>query len=166
MPKSQRLGEAPTARPVLGLWCPLPTWGTGSQAEALVPRPHPLAASEGLGAGGVGHVGGWLQRVAGEHVGLPQDGQVHQHLQQPAHGELQGRRVQQEVCRLEGVATRPHEDHLDAAETYKQSGVTDWGQGSQVRVRGLNPGVSQGTCQTPAHPPVLAVKPPHAWPQG
>lgn len=105
---------------------PGPSWGCGAHCprgaqvarpEALVPCPHPLAASEGLGAVRVGRVGGWLQRVVGEHVGLPQDGQVHQYLQQPAHRELQGRPVQQEVGRLEGVATRPHEDHLDAAET-------------------------------------------------
>ena len=43
MPKSQRLGEAPTARPVLGLWCPLPTWGTGSQAGS----PGPASSSSG-----------------------------------------------------------------------------------------------------------------------
>lgn len=39
------------------------------------------ATSEGLGAGRVCHVGSWLLGVAGEGVGLSQDGQVHQHLQ-------------------------------------------------------------------------------------
>lgn len=75
------------------------------------------ATSEGLGTGGVHRMGGRLRRVAGKHVGLRQDGQVHQHLQQTAHGELQGCAIEQEVHCLEGVATRPHEHHLDAVET-------------------------------------------------
>lgn len=109
--------------------------------EAAVTCPRPPAASEGLGRGGVRRVGGRLGAGAGEYVGLRQDGQVHQHLQQAAHGELQGRAVQQEVRRLEGVAARPHEHHLDAAGTRPRLGTRPGSGGHAAGVRGYAAGV-------------------------
>lgn len=76
-----------------------------------------LGASEGLGTGRVCSMGCWLLGVAGKGIGLPQDGQVHQHLQQATDRELQGCTIEQEVGCLEGVPTCPHEHHLEAVET-------------------------------------------------
>lgn len=88
---------------------------------------------EGLGTGRVHGVQGWLRGVAGKGVDLHKDGQVHQHLQQAAHRELQGRTLQQKVGRLEGVTACPHGNHLDAEDTgqSERSGVRQnsmWGQ--------------------------------------
>ena len=46
---------------------------------------------------------------------LEEDGVVEPHLQHAAHPELEGRVAHDEVDRLEDVAARPQQHHLDAA---------------------------------------------------
>lgn len=78
-------------------------------------------ASESLGTSRVHCVGCWLLGVVSKGIGLPQDSQVHHDLQQTTDRELQRSAVEQEVGCLEGVATCPHEHHLEAARRQKDS---------------------------------------------
>lgn len=101
------LGEG-SLHPLTALWflCML---DIGATSERPSERP-----SEGFSTGREGHgVGHRFLWVAAVVVNLEQDGKVDDDLQHAACPELHRSLGEQKVARFKGVATGPHQHHLD-----------------------------------------------------